>query len=66
MAAFFLGCNRNKRSLVLDLKLEAGRQAMAKLAARADVLVHNYRPGAHVAASHLFGAAAHHQCGAAG
>ena len=45
MAAFFLGCNRNKRSLVLDLKLEAGRQAMAKLAAGADVLVHNYRPG---------------------
>ena len=33
MAAFFLGCNRNKRSLVLDLKLEPGRQAMAKLAA---------------------------------
>ena len=45
MAAFFLGCNRNKRSLVLNLKLEPGRQAMAKLAAGADVLVHNYRPG---------------------
>jgi crotonobetainyl-CoA:carnitine CoA-transferase CaiB-like acyl-CoA transferase len=44
MAAFFLGCNRNKRSLVLDLKLEDGRRAMSKLVAGADVLVHNYRP----------------------
>jgi crotonobetainyl-CoA:carnitine CoA-transferase CaiB-like acyl-CoA transferase len=44
MAALFLSCNRNKRSLVLDLKLEAGRHAMSKLVARADVLVHNYRP----------------------
>jgi len=44
MAAFFLGCNRNKRSLVLDLKLEAGRRAMSRLVASADVLVHNHRP----------------------
>src|SRR2546428_3450272 len=32
MAAFFLGCNRNKRSIVLDLKNEAGRRALRKLA----------------------------------
>jgi len=44
MAAFFLGCNRNKRSLVLDLKQEAGRRAMLRLGRTADVLIHNYRP----------------------
>jgi crotonobetainyl-CoA:carnitine CoA-transferase CaiB-like acyl-CoA transferase len=44
MAAFFLGCNRNKRSLVLDLKSSAGRLAMFQLVKTADVLIHNYRP----------------------
>jgi len=46
MAALYLTCNRNKRSVVLDLKQEAGRRAVLKLAALADVLVHNYRPAA--------------------
>jgi crotonobetainyl-CoA:carnitine CoA-transferase CaiB-like acyl-CoA transferase len=44
MAAFFLGCNRNKRSIVLDLKNDAGRAALFELAKTADVLMHNYRP----------------------
>lgn len=44
MAALYLTCNRNKRSLVLDLKQEAARQAVLKLAKTADVLIHNYRP----------------------
>ncbi|HEV8441737.1 MAG TPA: CoA transferase [Methylomirabilota bacterium] len=44
MAAFYLGCNRSKRSLVLDLKHEAGKRALFKLAERADVLMHNFRP----------------------
>jgi len=44
MAAFFLGCNRNKRSLVLDLKQKEAREALFELAKTADVLMHNYRP----------------------
>ena len=44
MAAFFLGCNRNKRSIVLDLKQDAGRRALQRLAKDADVLMHNFRP----------------------
>src|SRR5215469_2930841 len=43
MAAFYLGCNRNKRSLVLDLKQEAGKRALFALAKNADVLMHNFR-----------------------
>jgi crotonobetainyl-CoA:carnitine CoA-transferase CaiB-like acyl-CoA transferase len=44
MAAFYLGCNRSKRSLVLDLKHDAGRRALFRLAERADILIHNFRP----------------------
>jgi crotonobetainyl-CoA:carnitine CoA-transferase CaiB-like acyl-CoA transferase len=44
MSAIFLGANRNKRSIVLDLKKPAAREALATLIADADVLMHNVRP----------------------
>jgi len=45
VSGFFHNCNRGKRSLAIDLKSEAGVEAVKKLVARADVLLHNYRPG---------------------
>jgi crotonobetainyl-CoA:carnitine CoA-transferase CaiB-like acyl-CoA transferase len=46
MGAKFLHLNRNKRSIVLDLKQPAGHAALLKLIARADVVVWNVRPPA--------------------
>jgi crotonobetainyl-CoA:carnitine CoA-transferase CaiB-like acyl-CoA transferase len=42
----FLNMNRNKRSVTLDLKTEAGKQVLKALAKDADILIENYRPGA--------------------
>ena len=44
MAALYLTCNRNKRSIVLDLRLPGARDALLALARDADVFVHNNRP----------------------
>lgn len=44
MTANFMQINRNKRSLVLDLKTEAGAAAMRRLLEGADLFVHNMRP----------------------
>ena len=41
----FLSANRNKRSVVLDLKSEAGREAARRLIASADIVVESYGPG---------------------
>ena len=45
VSAFFHNCNRGKQSLAIDLKTQTGRNALMRLAADADVLMHNYRPG---------------------
>lgn len=46
MGSAFGSSNRGKRSLVLDLKDERGREAAHRLVAEADVFVQNFRPGA--------------------
>ena len=40
----FVGVNRSKRALVLDLKQKEGLEALDRLVETADVLVHNFRP----------------------
>lgn len=42
---YFLGVNRNKKSLVVDLQQERGKEILRRLAAKTDILVENYRPG---------------------
>ena len=44
MAALFLGMNRNKKSIELDLKRKVAREALWRLIDGADVFVHNIRP----------------------
>lgn len=44
-SSYFLGVNRNKRSLALNLKSPDGPGVVRRLAASADVLVENFRPG---------------------
>lgn len=46
VSAMFATVNRNKRSLVLDLKQTAGIEALKRLAASCDAFVQNFRPGA--------------------
>lgn len=48
MAALFLNCNRNKRSIVLDLKSEEAREIFREMVAKADVVVHSIRKDAAV------------------
>ena len=45
-AASFLAINRNKRSIVLNLRTDEGKEVFRKLAQRADVVAENFRPGA--------------------
>src|SRR3954454_1729097 len=44
-AAYFVGINRNKRSIGLDLASEGGREVLLKMLASADVLIENFKPG---------------------
>lgn len=45
VSGYFMSVNRNKRSILLDLKSETGRARATQLAARADVVVENFVPG---------------------
>ncbi|MBI3452459.1 MAG: CoA transferase [Rhodospirillales bacterium] len=44
-ASYFVGINRNKRTLALDLGAAEGRDVLLRLLEGADVLIHNYKPG---------------------
>lgn len=46
MAALYMGMNRNKRSVVLDLKRQHDREVLMRMAAQVDVFVHSMRPDA--------------------
>src|SRR5581483_5060933 len=43
MSSIFLAINRNKRSIVIDLQTESGKEVLRRLLRDADVLVHNMR-----------------------
>ena len=44
VSAYFASVNRNKRSIVVDLRTDGGRDLLDLLASRSDLLVHNARP----------------------
>lgn len=46
MASYFIGVNRNKRSMGLDLSRPEGREVLLRMLDGADVLIENYKPGA--------------------
>ena len=44
-ASYFLGINRNKRGMALDLRMEEGKAILFRLLENADVLIENFKPG---------------------
>jgi crotonobetainyl-CoA:carnitine CoA-transferase CaiB-like acyl-CoA transferase len=44
-SGYFIACNRGKRSVTLDLRVDTGRRVFLRLARTADVVVTNFRPG---------------------
>ncbi|MEI7624106.1 MAG: CoA transferase [Actinomycetes bacterium] len=45
MSAFYLACNRGKRCIAVDLGTDEGRDIVLQMAADADVIIQNFRPG---------------------
>ena len=45
ISSLFAGCNRGKESIKIDLKSEAGQAVIREMITRADVVIHNFRPG---------------------
>ena len=45
-ASYFVGVNRNKRTMALDLTKQEARDVLLRLLETADVLIHNFKPGA--------------------
>ena len=45
MSAFYLACNRGKRCIAVDLSTDEGRDIVLQMAADADVIIQNFRPG---------------------
>lgn len=45
LSAYFMAANRNKRSVAIDLSTSEGQRIVRQLAARADVVIENYKPG---------------------
>lgn len=45
VSTYYLAINRNKRSVVLDLRADGDRAAAVELARRADIMVENFKPG---------------------
>jgi crotonobetainyl-CoA:carnitine CoA-transferase CaiB-like acyl-CoA transferase len=44
-SAYFLACNRGKRSVTLDLRCQPGQEAFLRLAEQVDVIITNFKPG---------------------
>lgn len=44
-SAYYLSCNRNKKSVAIDLKTEAGQNLIRRLIAQSDVLIENFKVG---------------------
>ncbi|UWQ63986.1 CoA transferase [Leisingera caerulea] len=45
LSAYFMAANRNKRSVAIDIATPAGQEAIRRLAAEADILIENFKPG---------------------
>lgn len=45
LSAYFMAANRNKQSISVDISIPEGQEIIHQLAARADVIIENYKPG---------------------